>query len=85
MNKSGLRVSKRLEGHNAYLPGEQPEGSSSVIKLNTNENPYPPSPAVLTSVGKEIAHLNLYPNPKSSDLRKILAKLHSLPKSDYFG
>ena len=78
MSKSSLRVSKRLEAHIAYLPGEQPVETSSVIKLNTNENPYPPSPAVQTSVGQEVALLNLYPNPKSSDLRKILAELHSL-------
>ena len=74
MSKSSLRVSKRLEGHNAYLPGEQPEGSSSVLKLNTNENPYPPSPKVLLATRAAVdGRLRLYPNPTAQSLREQLA------------
>src|ERR1051326_916610 len=59
-----------------YVPGEQPK-IRGLIKLNTNENPYPPSPKVLRAVkdaGDE--RLRLYPNPTASLLREKLAKLH---------
>ncbi|HEY4416049.1 MAG TPA: histidinol-phosphate transaminase [Verrucomicrobiae bacterium] len=60
----------------AYVPGEQPK-IKGLIKLNTNENPYPPSPKVLAAVRKATdARLRLYPNPTSQVLREKLAKLH---------
>jgi histidinol-phosphate aminotransferase len=60
----------------AYVPGEQPR-IKGLIKLNTNENPYPPSPKVLAAVRAATdARLRLYPNPKSQALRERLAKLH---------
>jgi histidinol-phosphate aminotransferase len=66
----------------AYTPGEQPQGAGW-IKLNTNENPYPPSPRVVAALKKEIGkdggRLRLYPNPTSSALREALAKLHGVP------
>ena len=60
----------------AYVPGEQPK-IQGLIKLNTNENPYPPSPKVLRVV-KNAAddRLRLYPNPTAEKLRAKLAKLH---------
>src|ERR1044071_10177416 len=59
-----------------YVPGEQPK-LHGLIKLNTNENPYPPSPKVLTAIKKSVDHrLRLYPNPTTEPLRKRLAKLH---------
>lgn len=59
-----------------YVPGEQPK-IRGLIKLNTNENPYPPSPNVLRTVkGAVDERLRLYPNPTSSLLRDRLAKLH---------
>jgi histidinol-phosphate aminotransferase len=59
-----------------YVPGEQPR-IKGLIKLNTNENPYPPSPNVLASVKKAVdARLRLYPNPTAQPLRERLAKLH---------
>src|ERR1044072_3645471 len=59
-----------------YVPGEQLK-IRGLIKLNTNENPYPPSPKVLRAI-KDAAdeRLRLYPNPTSSALRERLAKLH---------
>jgi histidinol-phosphate aminotransferase len=48
-----------------------------LIKLNTNENPYPPSPKVLAAIKNSVdARLRLYPNPTSEKLREKLAKLH---------
>ena len=60
----------------AYVPGEQPK-IPGLIKLNTNENPYPPSPKVLRAVKAAVyGRLRLYPNPTASALRERLAKLH---------
>jgi histidinol-phosphate aminotransferase len=59
-----------------YVPGEQPK-IKGLIKLNTNENPYPPSPRVLAAVRKATdGRLRLYPNPTAQALREKLAKLH---------
>ncbi len=59
-----------------YVPGEQPK-IKGLIKLNTNENPYPPSPRVLKTVKSAVdARLRLYPNPTAERLRKKLARLH---------
>lgn len=69
--------SKRLSGLVAYVPGEQPK-DNQYIKLNTNESPYPPSPAVTAAIGsQEIENLRLYGDPECSVLRKTLA--------DYYG
>lgn len=60
----------------AYVPGEQPK-IPGLIKLNTNENPYPPSPKVIAEVKAAVdGRLRLYPNPTASALREKLAKLH---------
>jgi histidinol-phosphate aminotransferase len=59
-----------------YVPGEQPK-IPGLIKLNTNENPYPPSPRVLAAVrGAVDARLRLYPNPTAEALREKLARFH---------
>jgi len=60
----------------AYVPGEQPK-IAGLIKLNTNENPYPPSPKVLEAVKAAVdARLRLYPHPTADALRDKLAALH---------
>jgi histidinol-phosphate aminotransferase len=60
----------------AYVPGEQPK-IKGLIKLNTNENPYPPAPRVLRAVRAVVdGRLRLYPNPTAERLREKLAKLH---------
>ena len=60
-----------------YVPGEQPK-VKGLIKLNTNENPYPPSPQVLRAVKAATdGRLKLYPNPAAQPLREALAKLHN--------
>ena len=59
-----------------YIPGEQPK-VRGLIKLNTNENPYPPSPKVLRAVTHAVdGRLRLYPDPTASLLRERLARLH---------
>jgi len=59
-----------------YVPGEQPK-IKDLAKLNTNENPYPPSPNVLEAVKAAVdGRLRLYPNPTAEPLREKLAKLH---------
>ena len=60
----------------AYVPGEQPN-IPGLIKLNTNENPYPPSPRVLRALRAAVdGRLRLYPNPSAENLREKLARLH---------
>jgi histidinol-phosphate aminotransferase len=59
-----------------YTPGEQPK-IKGLIKLNTNENPYPPSPKVLRAVQAATdGRLRLYPHPTAQPLREKLARLH---------
>jgi histidinol-phosphate aminotransferase len=59
-----------------YVYGEQPK-IKGLIKLNTNENPYPPSPKVLAAVKAAVdGRLRLYPSPTAQVLREKLAKLH---------
>lgn len=69
----------------AYTPGLQPTGAGWV-KLNTNECPYPPSPRVAEAIRHELADggglLRLYPNPKSSGLRHVVASLHGLTEAN---
>ncbi len=60
----------------AYVPGEQPK-IKGLVKLNTNENPCPPSPKVLAAIRAATdGRLRLYPNPTAETLRQKLAQLH---------
>ncbi|MCX5659532.1 MAG: aminotransferase class I/II-fold pyridoxal phosphate-dependent enzyme [Planctomycetota bacterium] len=62
----------------AYTPGEQPQ-ETKVVKLNTNENPYPPSPAVLEAVRAVSAEsLRRYPPPSAETFRRAAARAHGL-------
>src|ERR1044072_4999504 len=59
-----------------YVPGEQPK-IKGLIKLNTNENPHPPSPKVLKAITTATAaRLRLYPKPTAKSVRQKLAKMH---------
>ena len=72
------RIRKHVERLHPYVPGEQPK-VRGLIKLNTNENPYPPSPKVLAATQAAVDdRLRLYPNPTAQGLRVRLAKLHSV-------
>ena len=67
-----------------YVPGEQPK-ISNLIKLNTNENPYGPSPKVLEALQKEAADsLRLYPDPNSDALKQAIAEYHGLNSNQVF-
>src|ERR1035437_10132756 len=76
MRFSRLFIRPLLHKLHAYIPGEQPK-IAGLIKLNTNENPYPPSPRVLRAVRAAVdGRLRLYPNPTAERLREKLAQLH---------
>ena len=67
-----------------YTPGEQP-GERDVIKLNTNENPYPPPPGVIAAIQSIRAEqYRLYPDPDAGRLRQALADYHGLKKEQVF-
>src|SRR5581483_9815458 len=69
-----------VRGVAAYVPGEQPEPGRRVIKLNTNENPYPPSPRVLEALARAIdGSLRLYPDPEARALRARAAAVYGVP------
>jgi histidinol-phosphate aminotransferase len=62
-----------------YVPGEQPQGMDKLIKLNTNENPYPCSPKVKAAIGRVIqAGLQKYPDPMAGAFRERAAELHGV-------
>lgn len=62
-----------------YTPGEQPSQAARVVKLNTNENPFPPSPKVMAAIrGVEAESLRRYPNPDADPFREAAAKLHGV-------
>lgn len=65
-----------------YVPGEQPQ-DPGIVKLNTNENPYPPSPKVYAALRKAInGSLRLYPEPLSNVLRSVAADVYGVKPSN---
>ena len=67
-----------------YVPGEQPK-LLDVIKLNTNENPYPPAPGVEKVLREfDVDTLRLYPDPLVSDLVKAIADFYDLNENQVF-
>ena len=74
-------LSERLMNVTPYTPGEQPQ-DQKYIKLNTNESPYPPSPAVLDAVSRaEVEKLRLYSDPACAELLNTAAKHFGLKPS----
>ena len=75
-----------IERMTAYVPGEQPR-DKAYIKLNTNENPYPPAPSVVAAMNPgEIEDLRLYSDPTAKRLKEKLAALYGLkPENIYVG
>ncbi|TGN08426.1 histidinol-phosphate transaminase [Leptospira ilyithenensis] len=73
-------IRKEVIDFNPYVPGEQPGLGDKVIKLNTNENPYPPSPKIHSAVNEIITSgvLRKYPNYHSSELQNAIAKKYNL-------
>lgn len=70
-----------------YVPGEQPK-IQNLLKLNTNENPYPPSPKVVDAVQAVLTHqadaLRLYPDPDATVLKQAIAKQQNVDVSQVF-
>ena len=77
-------MSRRFDGLEAYVPGEQPQ-DMRYVKLNTNESPFPPSPAVFAALNDaETERLNLYPDPEGKVLRQKLAALYGVDMENVF-
>jgi histidinol-phosphate aminotransferase len=73
-----------VRGLTPYVPGEQPK-AANLIKLNTNENPYGPSPKVLAALQAEAGDsLRLYPDPNSDKLKRAIADFHGLTPDQVF-
>ncbi|MCL2721250.1 MAG: histidinol-phosphate transaminase [Treponema sp.] len=74
----------RTKNITPYIPGEQPK-DRQFIKLNTNENPYPPSPKVIKAI-QDTANdsLRLYPDPECTDLRKAIAIRYNVKPEQVF-
>lgn len=69
-------VRPQIERMTGYVPGEQPK-VPGLIKLNTNENPYPPSPKVIEALRGAIdGKLRLYPDPTAAGIRQRLGQIH---------
>lgn len=81
MSRYWSEVVRRLT---PYVPGEQPK-LAKLVKLNTNENPYGPSPRVLEALRAEAADtLRLYPDPNSDKLREAIAAFHGVQADEVF-
>lgn len=65
-----------------YTPGEQPK-ETGIVKLNTNENPYPPSPKV-NEIHENLDDLRLYPDPTAGALVEAIAQYHNVDQSQVF-
>ena len=77
-------MSARFDNLEAYVPGEQPQ-DMQYVKLNTNESPFPPAPAVVEAVNEaETRRLNLYPDPAGKLLREKLAGTYGVQPENVF-
>jgi len=77
-------IRKSVQNLKGYVPGEQPF-DQNIIKLNTNENPYLPSPDVQDILSMvEISNLNKYPDPNCTELKKVIADLHNCSVDEVF-
>lgn len=81
MSKYWSQIVRELE---PYVPGEQPK-DQRYIKLNTNENPYPPSPRVIEAIKAATdSSLRRYPDPNCDDLKQAIADYHNLDHNQVF-
>ncbi|SCX39413.1 histidinol-phosphate transaminase [Variovorax sp. EL159] len=86
MSRTAVPVfwSPRIGALEPYVPGEQPR-IENLVKLNTNENPYPPSPSAVEAIQRAAANgLERYPDPTSLALREAVARRHSLQVDQVF-
>ncbi|MEO9191950.1 MAG: histidinol-phosphate transaminase [Acetobacteraceae bacterium] len=76
--------SQRARELSPYVPGEQPR-VADLVKLNTNENPFGPSPLALEAMREAAADtMRLYPDPEATELRDALAAYHGVPPEQVF-
>ncbi|HEY2255463.1 MAG TPA: histidinol-phosphate transaminase, partial [Variovorax sp.] len=76
--------SPRIAALEPYVPGEQPR-IAGLVKLNTNENPYPPSPRAIDAIQRAAeSGLERYPDPESVALREVIAARHGLDVTQVF-
>lgn len=76
--------SQVVKGLTPYTPGEQPK-VDNLVKLNTNENPYPPSPKVIQAIQSAVGDgLRLYPDPNAQVLKDALASYHQVQSNQVF-
>jgi len=79
-----MDLSERIKKLNPYVPGEQPQ-DRQYLKLNTNENPYPPSPQLKELLGNlDADQLRLYPDPLAIKLREKIGERYGLTKEQVF-
>ena len=76
-------LNKNLAELKPYIPGEQPQ-TRKYIKLNTNENPFPPSPKTIAAALAELEKLNLYSDPECGLFREALAERFGVSKDMVF-
>lgn len=77
-------IRESVQRMHGYTPGEQPK-ATDIIKLNTNENPYPPSPKVAAALARlEIGSLRRYPDPMASAVRRRLAEVYGFAPEQVF-
>jgi len=81
MNRYWSRVTQQLT---PYVPGEQPQ-IDGLVKLNTNENPYPPSPRALEAIRHATGEsLRRYPDPDATAFKTAVARFHGVPADHVF-
>lgn len=77
-------IRKSVQAMSGYVPGEQPK-DGDIVKLNTNENPYLPSPDVQDILSMvDVSVLSRYPDPLCMELRKAIAELHGCEVGNVF-
>ncbi len=81
-----MRIARSVQALIPYTPGEQPKNKSAV-KLNTNENPYPPSPSIVRTLATfDLDRLRRYPDPVFAELRETIAALYgTVPERVFVG
>ena len=76
-------LDKKLASLVPYTPGEQPRDIKNLLKLNTNESPYPPSPRVIEAISaSEVFDLRLYSDPRCTRLVEAIAEYNSVEPSN---
>ena len=77
-----MYVRPEIQAMAGYVPGEQPQ-AGKFIKLNTNENPYPPSPKVAAAISAAASNLARYPDPMANAFRLKAAEVYNLPGKEW--